>query len=231
MIKRGHHIDLEQSPLHASPLLPTGTLQSLGDDLDCVAGWTFIQYVEEAGDHMFGCLHANPTPHIMQWIRFFTADGELPRPGMGVALVGNGQSQLATNLLPIRQAARHLAHPVLALFVDNSVPKRAARRYPRPEDPLIRAPTYQEQLETIYLSALDVSTERFRFEVQFFGGNVTEFFHTGKYRGIDPIGLDPITAANLRDRSQLRTDTDFRLEKQFATAGELLVGFALSRPA
>ncbi len=93
---------------------------------------------------------------------------------------------------------------------------------------IIHAPTYQQQLETIYLSALDVSTERFRFEIQFFGGNVTDYLHTGRYRGIDPIGLDPLVAANLSDSNRLRTNTDFRLEKQFATAGELLVGFANS---
>ena len=45
---------------------------------------------------------------------------------------------------------------------------------------IIHSPSYQSQLETIYLSALDVSTERFRFEVQFFGGNTTRFDHLGR---------------------------------------------------
>ena len=34
----------------------------------------------------------------------------------------------------------------------------------------IHSPDYQHQLETLYLSALDVSTERFRLDTQFFGG-------------------------------------------------------------
>ena len=35
---------------------------------------------------------------------------------------------------------------------------------------LIHSTGYQSQLETLYLSALDVSSERFRFDTQFFGG-------------------------------------------------------------
>ncbi|MEX2288586.1 MAG: hypothetical protein WD648_15925 [Planctomycetaceae bacterium] len=77
------------------------------------------------------------------------------------------------------------------------------------------SPDYQEQLETLYLSALDVSTERFRFDVQFFGGNFTEFQHLGSER---PGG----------ESNTLTTTTDFQLRKRFATAGELLVGFANS---
>jgi hypothetical protein len=79
---------------------------------------------------------------------------------------------------------------------------------------LIHNPAYQQQLETVYLSALDVSTERFRFEVQFFGGNRTTFEHQGALRG--PLG----------ETNTLTTVTDFEMRKRFATAGELLVGFA-----
>ncbi len=81
---------------------------------------------------------------------------------------------------------------------------------------LIHSPRYQQQLETVYLSALDTSTERFRFDVQFFGGNDTTFEHLGARRG--PGG----------ERNTLRTDTDLLLNRRFATAGELLVGFANS---
>lgn len=80
----------------------------------------------------------------------------------------------------------------------------------------INSPSYQQQLETIYLSALDVSTERFRFDVQFFGGNDTTFVHQGRLR----------TSAG--EQNTLTTDTDFQLRRRFATAGELLVGFANS---
>jgi len=80
---------------------------------------------------------------------------------------------------------------------------------------LIHSPSYQEQLETIYLSALDVSTERFRFEVQFFGGNTTSYAHSGQGK---PGG----------DSSTLTNSTPMQLKRRFATAGELLVGFANS---
>lgn len=81
---------------------------------------------------------------------------------------------------------------------------------------LVNEPDYQEQLETLYLSALDVSAERFRFDVQFFGGNDTHFTHDGRLRG------------DGGETSTLRTDSDLRLEKRFATAAELLVSFANS---
>ena len=35
---------------------------------------------------------------------------------------------------------------------------------------LLHSPDFQQQLETLYLSALDVSSERFQFDTQFFGG-------------------------------------------------------------
>jgi hypothetical protein len=79
----------------------------------------------------------------------------------------------------------------------------------------IHSPSYQDQLETVYLSALDVSAERFRFDTQFFGGNITSYRHLGALR---PGG----------ETNTLRTDTDFQLTRRFATAGELLVGFANS---
>jgi len=79
----------------------------------------------------------------------------------------------------------------------------------------VNSPDYQTQLETVYLSALDVSAERFRFDVQFFGTNDTTFTHLGRLR---PGG----------ESNTLSTDTNLRLQRRFATAGELLVGFANS---
>ena len=79
----------------------------------------------------------------------------------------------------------------------------------------IHSPDYQDQLETVYLSALDVTAERFRFDTQFFGGNRTTYQHLGALR---PGG----------ELNTLETTTDFTLTRQFATAGELLVGFANS---
>ncbi len=43
----------------------------------------------------------------------------------------------------------------------------------------VQSADYRRQIETIYLSALDVSTERFRFDVQFFGNSDTVFDHEG----------------------------------------------------
>src|SRR5207253_3072522 len=83
----------------------------------------------------------------------------------------------------------------------------------------MNSPAYQQNLEVIYLSALDVSTERFRFDVQFlqaFSGNDTTFTHLGPKR-VPPFGSDT-----------LGTNTDLRMQRRFATAGELLVGFANS---
>ena len=92
------------------------------------------------------------------------------------------------------------------------------------------SPSYQQQLETLYLSAIDVSTERFRFDTQFFGGNGTDFTHFGRLNPQRRV-LVPgsgVTPAITADRNRLSTNTDFRLERRFATAGELLVGFANS---
>ncbi len=79
----------------------------------------------------------------------------------------------------------------------------------------IHSPNWQNQIETLYLSALDVSTERFRLDTQFFGTNTTNYTHLGKLR---PGG----------ETNTLRTDTNFQLRRRFARAGELLVGFANS---
>ena len=83
----------------------------------------------------------------------------------------------------------------------------------------LHSPDYQEEIEDVYLSALDVSTERFRFDVQFlqsFSGNDTSFTHLGRRRS--PAG----------ESNALQSDTDLQLQRQFATAAELLVGFANS---
>ncbi len=70
------------------------------------------------------------------------------------------------------------------------------------------SPTWQEQLETLYLSALDVSTERFRFDVQYFGGTASTFVHNGG------------------DRNTFTQATDGQVQRRLATGGQILVGFA-----
>lgn len=85
----------------------------------------------------------------------------------------------------------------------------------------VNAPDYQSQLETIYLSALDVSAERFRFDVQFFGAYNTTYANSGPLHRNGP-------RSDLSVRSGLPGNVAFRLDRNFATAGELLVGFANS---
>ncbi len=77
---------------------------------------------------------------------------------------------------------------------------------------LQHSPSYQQQLETIYLSALDVSTERFRFDVQFFGG----FGLGGQHEGSGTPG---------GERNSASVTPEATISKSFATAGELVVGF------
>jgi hypothetical protein len=77
----------------------------------------------------------------------------------------------------------------------------------------VHSPSHQNQLETLYMSALDVTTERFRLDTQFFGG------YDAIYENNRSLESDQVT---------LGTDPVLRARRRFATAGELLVGFANS---
>ena len=83
---------------------------------------------------------------------------------------------------------------------------------------LLESPEYQTQLENLYLSALDVTYQRFRFDWQFYGGNDTFFTADGPDRG----------AVGGSSSSLLTVDTDAQLRKLFATGGELVVQAANS---
>ena len=77
----------------------------------------------------------------------------------------------------------------------------------------VHSPSHQNQLETLYLSALDVTTERFRLDTQFFGGYDARYDHDGSLKSDQlTVGADPTLQA----------------QRKFANAGELLVGFANS---
>ncbi|MCP4613361.1 MAG: TolC family protein [Planctomycetes bacterium] len=77
----------------------------------------------------------------------------------------------------------------------------------------IHSPPHQTQLETLYLSALDVTAERFRLGTQFFGGYDATHRHDGSTRSDQlTVGGNPVLQAS----------------RMFADAGELLVGFANS---
>lgn len=72
-----------------------------------------------------------------------------------------------------------------------------------------------DQLQTLYLSALDVSTERFRFDVQFYGGNSTSYLNRGSLNSTGQV-------------TQWGTETSLEAQRALATAGELAVGLVNS---
>lgn len=77
----------------------------------------------------------------------------------------------------------------------------------------VHSPSQQAQLETLYLSALDVTTERFRLDTQFFGGYGARYNRN--------------RAANTKQVT-LGKDPVLQAQRRTATAGQLLLGFANS---
>ncbi|RLT03783.1 MAG: hypothetical protein DWI21_15225 [Planctomycetota bacterium] len=75
---------------------------------------------------------------------------------------------------------------------------------------------YQTELEDLYLSALDVTFQRFRFDAQFFAQNAT----TSTFDGVDRSGPD--------GRSVLRTTTTGSVGKLTASGGEFTANLANS---
>jgi len=106
----------------------------------------------------------------------------------------------------------------------------------------VHSPSHQDQLETLYLSALDVTRERFRLDTQFFGGYDLDYAHKGSLvparLGYDPVLArfvvyppfdDPGSENNrLTVGRPSAANPTLQLRRRFATAGELLVGFANS---
>jgi outer membrane protein TolC len=88
---------------------------------------------------------------------------------------------------------------------------------------LLHSREYQRQLEELYLSALDVSYERFLFDTRFFGGHSTFFTADGRLRG--KTGAFPQWGQAQRT---LAIDQDITLRRTFATGGELVAGMANS---
>lgn len=85
----------------------------------------------------------------------------------------------------------------------------------------LHSPNYQREMETVYLSALDVSFERFRFDTQFFAGYGLDYTATGKDRPGNGGQSSSVFTAATGTRG-------FRANRLFTTGGELVVGFANS---
>ena len=86
---------------------------------------------------------------------------------------------------------------------------------------LLHSPTYQQELEDLYLSALDVSFERFRFDHQFFGGYSATYTADGRVRGGGQ-------SSSLLDLSTFPRSRGIRMEKFYTTGASLVAGFANS---
>ncbi len=80
---------------------------------------------------------------------------------------------------------------------------------------LLHSRQYQSHLEELYLSALQVTFERFRFDTQFFGGTTTNYAADG-----------PLRFGN--SQSTLSHVNELEARRLFASGGELLVGLANS---
>lgn len=89
---------------------------------------------------------------------------------------------------------------------------------------LLNSREYQRELEELYLSALDVTLERFLLDTRFFGGHSTFFDNEGRLRGQTGAG----THLGSHARSTLDVENDLSLRRKFATGGELLAGIANS---
>lgn len=80
----------------------------------------------------------------------------------------------------------------------------------------LNSPQYQTNLENLYLSALTVTFERFRFDTQFFASNSAFYTTQGRLRG------------GGQSKSTLEVDNNAQAQKLFAAGGQLMVGLANS---
>lgn len=87
---------------------------------------------------------------------------------------------------------------------------------------LLHSPDYQRQLESLYLSALDVSSERFLFDTQFFAGAQTSYTAQGRERGASGSSSQFAIGPFSNGRRPLA------LQRSFVTGADLVVGIANS---
>lgn len=86
---------------------------------------------------------------------------------------------------------------------------------------LVHSTTYQNNLEEMYLSALDVSSERFLFDSQFFAGWQSNYTAAGRRRN---NGTESSSVFSTGPSS--RGARGAFMQKQFATGADLVVGVA-----
>ncbi len=84
---------------------------------------------------------------------------------------------------------------------------------------LIHSPDYQTQLENLYLSALDVSAQRFVFDPQYFAGYDVEYDAFGR--------LHPSAGGSSNSTFRAAT-SNTQVRRLFTTGAEMVVGFANS---
>ena len=104
----------------------------------------------------------------------------------------------------------------------------------------VHSPNHQLQLETLYLSSLDVTTERFRLDTQFFGGYDIAYRHNGDLvpaslafdsgsgQYVITAPFEGVEANRLTVGRPSLGDPALQTSRRFATAGQLLTGFANS---
>ena len=83
---------------------------------------------------------------------------------------------------------------------------------------LLNSTSYQRELETLYLSALDVTAERFSFDKQYFSGHQAQYTVDGRLR-----------TGSGQSSSELALSTQgVRVEQMFTTGASLVAGLANS---
>ncbi|GAB5402977.1 MAG: hypothetical protein Aurels2KO_12080 [Aureliella sp.] len=98
----------------------------------------------------------------------------------------------------------------------------------------MNSPLNQRALETLYLTSLDVTGERFRLDTQFFGGTGLAYRHQGDVTpasiGFNPVLNQYVVAGpfNTPETNRMTVTNDLSTSRRLATAGEVLVGFANS---
>ncbi len=90
---------------------------------------------------------------------------------------------------------------------------------------LLHSPVFQQNLETLYLSALDVSSERFLLDSQFFGGYGVTATTDGPLRN---QATTPNSSSTVTGSLSSAGPRGLAMRRRFATGSDLVVGLANS---